>query len=446
MSSQPAQSDLNALAVDAYIFGFPLVFNLEQVRRLVSTGFGAVPPAPFNSFGHATALAGPADTFVSINNDTIYSMAQLDLRGGPLRLDVPATGQRYYVLQFVDAWTNNFAYVGTRATGNEAGTFWIVPPGFDGDLPTDDPRIEAPTPVVSIVGRWAVDGEADLPAVRALQHELALTALNPQPLPPFPEPDAGVSGTLKLFEELRVWLAAFPPSPREQEYAQRLAPLGLFEAASPYVSPTDEIGAALRAGNTEGRQKLEYALTHGRSPQVNGWHLTYHAFDYNDDFFEIGALDDPAWKIEDRDVARLERAVSARGGLWGNHGYEAAYAMNYVDDAGEPLQGDRAYTIRFDELPPVDAFWSVTMYDLPEFFLVSNPIDRYSIGDRTPGLQYAGDGSLTLVLQRNDPGPELRANWLPTPAGRFRPLLRLYAPRPAVFASYELPAIVRTDG
>ena len=122
--------DRAALAAEAFIYGFPLVFNLSQVGRFVREGVGGVPAGPFNTFGHATKLAGPQDTFVSINNDTIYSMAQLDLSGGPVRLRVPDTAGRYYVLQFVDAWTNNFAYVGHRATGTEAGSFcWCRPVG-----------------------------------------------------------------------------------------------------------------------------------------------------------------------------------------------------------------------------------------------------------------------------------------------------------------------------
>jgi hypothetical protein len=138
------------------------------------------------------------------------------------------------------------------------------------------------------------------------------------------------------------------------------------------------------------------------------------------------------------------RAAAARAGLWGNHGYEAAYAMTWVDGDGESLSGDRAYTIRFEQEPPVDAFWSITMYDLPEYFLVANPIGRYSIGDRTAGLRRDDDGALTIAIAHDDPGEAERANWLPAPDGRFRPILRLYSPRPEIFdGSYELPPIVR---
>jgi hypothetical protein len=419
------------------------VFDLEQVVRGTREGVGTLAPAPFNVFSHASTLAGPSDTFVSINNDTVYSIANVDAGGGPVRLDVPDTAGRYYVMQFVDAWTNNFAYVGHRATGTGAGKFLLVAPGWAGEPSGGETVIRLPTTVATIVGRWAVNGESDLPAVRALQADLTLTPTAPGG--GVPDPEQRVSEDLRFFEQLRVWMQAFPPAERDRRYAERFAPLGVFEQDSPYVDPIPELAAALRAGLAAGRDRLEEALRHGSAPRQNGWDLTYHAFDYNLDFFEVGALDDSRWKLPDGPDRYAMRAMAARGGLWGNHGYEAAYAMVYVDAEGEPLDGDHRYELRFSATPPCRAFWSVTMYDTPEFFLVANAIDRYSIGDRTPGLHTAGDGSLTIVMQRDEPAePERRANWLPTPPGTFRPLLRMYEPEEAVFdGSYELPAITR---
>jgi hypothetical protein len=138
----------------------------------------------------------------------------------------------------------------------------------------------------------------------------------------------------------------------------------------------------------------------------------------------------------------LTRAIAARVGLWGNHGYEAAYAQVFVDADGEPLTGEQRYTLRFEQDPPVEAFWSITMYDLPDYYLVGNPIDRYSIGDRTPGLRRDRDGSLTIALQHNR--PEDASNWLHTPAGALRPILRMYQPASRVLDStYRLPPINR---
>ena len=430
--------DRGALAVEAFIYGFPLVFNLSQVGRFVREGVGGVPAGPFNTFGHATKLAGPQDTFVSINNDTVYSMAQLDLSGGPIRLRVPDTAGRYYVLQFVDAWTNNFAYVGHRATGTEAGTFLLVPSGWDGSAGAGERVIRVPTDVASIVGRWAVAGEEDLPAVRELQAALTLDATGQGH--GLPEPGAAHED-LVFFEQLRTWMQAFAPAQRDREYQQRFAPLGLLAPEPPFGDPDPELAASLAAG----KQRMEAALTHGQSPEQNGWKLTYHVFDYNLDFFEIGALDDEQWKLAEGPARYVERALAARGGLWGNHGYEAAYAMVYDDGDGEQLDGRHRYELRFDTAPPVGAFWSVTMYDLPDFYLVANPIDRYSIGDRTPGIVTGDDGSLTIIMQHDEPSdPDERANWLPAPAAPFRPLLRMYEPSPSVFdGGYSLPPIKR---
>jgi hypothetical protein len=435
--------ELAALAADAFIYGFPLVFDLQEVERFTHKGMGALAPAPLNAFSHATALAGPQDTFVSINNDTVYSIANVDTSGGPVRLEVPDAGGRYYVLQFVDAWTNNFAYVGRRGTGTTAGSFLFVPPGWDGDAPDDATVIHFPTAVASIVGRWAVDGDADLPAVRELQQGLVLTPTGAGAGLPAPHP--GAVEDVEFFERLRVWVQAFPPAARDRDYQQRFEPLGLSAAHSPYTDAKSELVTALKAGLAAGRERMEQALKSGSSPRQNGWNLTYHVFDYNLDFFEVGALDEDRWKLPDDPSRYLVRALSARGGLWGNHGYEAAYAMVYLDGDGRPLDGAHRYELRFAPTPPVGAFWSVTMYDTPEFFLVENPIERYSIGDRTPGLRYADDGSLTIVIQRDEPSEaEQRANWLPAPTGTFRPILRMYNPSEEVFdGGFELPPIKR---
>jgi hypothetical protein len=436
------------LAAEAFVYGYPLVFDLSEVRNFTQTGMGSLAPAHFNRFGHATQLAGPQDKFVSINNDTIYSIAQLDLSAGPLVLEVPDTDGRYYVLQFVDAWTNNFAYVGKRATGTDEATYLLTPPDWDGAVADGAVPITCPTAVATIVGRWACAGEADLPAVAALQQQLTLRPLGDsgERLHGLPAPTPGVSDEIAFFERLRTWMQAFPPGPADEEDQQRFAPLGLLDPESPYVDPPAELFAALQAGMAAGKAKLEELSRAGMTAPVNGWHVVPHIFDYNVDHLGLGTLDDPAWKIADRAKARVMRAIAARVGLWGNHGYEAVYAQVFEDGAGGKLNGAHRYTVTFTEPPPVDAFWSLTMYDTPDYLLVDNPIDRYSIGDRTPGTQSAVDGSLTLYLQHDPPtDPAERANWLPAPEGDFRPMMRLYQPGAAVFdGTYQLPPIVRT--
>jgi hypothetical protein len=451
--------DLEGLAAEAFLYGYPLVFDLSEVERFTKVGMGALPAAPFNRFSHATQLAGPADTVVSVNNDTIYSIAHLDLGAGPLVLQVPDTAGRYYVLQFVDAWTNNFAYVGSRATGTSAGRYLLTPPGWEGTVPADAVRISCPTRVASIVGRWACAGRDDLPAVAALQQRSSLAPLAgsdagtgsdvgswPDTGTGLPTPTAGVPVDLELFEKLRVWMRAFPPAPVDVEHQQRFRPMGLLDDESPFLDASPELVKALTAGVAAGQERIETLSKAGTVPPVNGWHSVPHIFDYNLDFFEVGTLDDPKWKIADRDEARVTRALAARVGLWGNHGYEAAYAQVFQDSDGLPLSGGHRYRIRLDSLPPVGAFWSLTMYDIPDYYLVANPINRYSIGDRTPGLHRGPDGSLTLLLQYQAPDDADQANWLPAPEGDFRPMMRMYQPGGAVLdGSYRLPPVVRVE-
>jgi len=437
-----------AQITQAYLFGFPLVFNLDQVNRYVTDGIGANPAAPFNTFSHARTLAGPADTFVTINNDTLYSMAQIDLSVGPVTLHVPNTGGRYYVLQFVDAWTNNFAYLGHRATGTEEGDFLLVPPDWDGAASDATTVIKFPTVVASIVGRWAIGSDSDLPAVHALQDATTLAPHDTVTAPTgLTTPSADVPEELLFFEKLRVWSQQFPPADRDTALLASLGGLGVTNTGpSPFAGLSTESATALAHGLEGAKKALHTALMSGHSPEVNGWKLTFHAFDYNLDYFEVGAIDDDRFKISDPKLRIVERAAAAIGGLWGNHPYEAAYIMTYLDDHGEQLTGSRKYTLRLSPTPPVNAFWSLTMYSVPDFYLVDNPIDRYSIGDRTPGVVYDDDGAITFTISHTQPtDPKAAANWLPSPAGDFRPVMRMYEPDASILdQSYVFPPISRT--
>ncbi|MGH3705988.1 MAG: DUF1254 domain-containing protein, partial [Agromyces sp.] len=243
------------LAAEAYLYGFPIVFDLEQVNRYVTTGVGANPAASFNTFSHARTLTTAEDTFVSINNDTVYSMASIDLSVGPVLLSVPDAGDRYYVLQFVDAWTNNFAYVGKRATGTAARDFLLLPPDWEGESGEvgDATAIRFPTRIASIVGRWACAGVDDLPAVHALQDATTLTPLRRSLVPPIglPETEAGMPEALDFFEKLRVYSQTFAPAERDAALQASFGPLGLT-GAEPVGSLDDEVKAALEAGFAQG--------------------------------------------------------------------------------------------------------------------------------------------------------------------------------------------------
>lgn len=446
--------DLATLAKNAYIFGYPFVYDVNEVIKQTTDPQVAM-GGPINTFKHATELAGPTDTFVSINNDTLYSVAHCDVTREPLVLHVPDTHDRYYVMQFIDAWTNNFAYVGRRATGTAEGVYLLAGPAWHGDAPAGMPLIRSLTNVFTIVGRIAVTGEADVPAVEALQANLWLT-----PLSRYPERadvasrhkgdwqvaawDERVPEELRFWEQLRAWMKLFPPPAGDQSFVQSLAPLGVLDETSPFVNADPALAVALEAGAQAGQAEIE-AITHsGNVPPVNGWSSALHSFDYNLDNFQLGTINTSEWKVADRRASYVHRAAAARAGLWGNHGYEADYAWAYVDDANEQLNGARRYQLHFDNLPPVEAFWSVTMYDMPAYYLVANPINRNSIGDRTPGLQFNADGSLDIYVQRESPGSDEESNWLPTPDGDFRPIIRMYQPGAAVLAgTYELPPVRR---
>ncbi|WP_030148049.1 DUF1254 domain-containing protein [Mycetocola saprophilus] len=449
MSTEPRPS--------AYLFHYPLVENLRQVTRYLTTGIGSNPAAQANTFSHARTLAGPQDTFVTINNDTVYSMAQLDLSVGPVRLDTPEFGERYFVLQFVDAWTNNIAYVGTRATGNAAGSFLIVPPGWSGE--SDLPLIRASTDIISIVGRFACTGPADLPAVHRLQDATLLTPLDPDASGRgIPE----VAATVRRAEPEAEAEAATDTEPgAEAQDAARAAAdaeAALFwrqAAAWAARFPVSEADAALAAEYpiptpdrytetfTQGVADLELATTTGDSPFFNGWGVGMHLFDYNVHVLGLGTVAEPRWLTTDPDRRVLDRAISCRLGLWGNHAYEAVYAQAFTDITGAPLVGESTYRIHFPGRPPVGAFWSITLYDIPRYYLVDNPIDRYSIGDRTAGLHVGPDGSLDVILSHVEPtDPEARANWLPTPAERFRLVMRFYIPGSEILdETYAYPEI-----
>jgi hypothetical protein len=397
------------LAAEAYLYGFPLVYSLHEIASFVAGSKRFPMQAPYNEFGHARELAGPDFEFVSPNNDTVYTIAMCDVRHGPLVLHVPDTDDRYYVLQFIDAWSNNFAYVGRRATGTGEGEFLLAAHGYSGEVPEGMRVIHAPTGIFVIAGRIQVDGEADLDAAHKL-------------------------------------LAQFPPPGGDASFLKLCEQFGLTAADTPYADLDPERAAVLVAGAKAGQAKIEELMKQVHASPA-GWQSAMHMFDYNLDYFEIGTLDTPEWKIADRTKAYITRAVIARAGLWGNHGYEANYEAIWVDGDGNPLVGSKSYELHLPTPPPVDAFWSLTMYDVPRFYLVANPINRYSIGDRTKGLKYGDDGSLTIYIGNSSPGPERESNWLPAPAGSFRPILRMYQPqKPILDGTYVLPPIKVTGG
>ncbi|MCX4732294.1 DUF1254 domain-containing protein [Streptomyces sp. NBC_01363] len=455
--------ELAALAAEAYVYGYPLVRDLSVVEGFMHTGFGPLPPAPFNHFAHAGRSAPPGAPLVSVDDDTVRSLAHLDLSGGPVLLHVPGADGAdgaggaggadgaYCVLQFVDAWTNNFAYVGRRATGTRAGEWLVVPPGWAGDVPDGVLGvIDAPTSVVSVIGRdasGATDDSEDPERGRALRARLGVRYVEPGThRTGLPAPDPDVPESLRFFEQLRVWMADFPPSAPDQAYQDRFQPLGLLEEGpSPYTRADPALVRALTEGLARGRAWVEEA---GRAAAGRGgWVMDPHLFDYNLDHYGVGTIDSPEWRIADREASYRTRAVAARCSLWGVHGYEAVYAHTFRDAGGERLNGAGSYVLRFDgRPPPVEASWSLAVYDATGQRPVETPgTRRRPVGDRTPGLVHGEDGSLTVHLRRERPeDPVAAANWLPVPDGDFRLVLRLWAPGPEILdGTYEIPAVER---
>ena len=230
---------------------------------------------------------------------------------------MPDTHDRYYCLQFVDAWSNNFAYIGRRATGTKEAQYLLTSHEYSGEIPDNMQVVHAPTGLFVIVGRLAVNGEADLPAVHALQDLFTLTPLSvyeggPAPVlvAGVPQADPRVGEELKWWEEFRVALAAFPPPAADAPFLAVCKGLGLLTSESPYIDPNPELAKILVAGQNAAQEKIEELLQSAAKP-VNGWQNVLHIFDYNLDFFEIGALDEPEWKISDRKVAYVTRAIAA---------------------------------------------------------------------------------------------------------------------------------------
>jgi len=449
-AADTTHADMSQLAFDTYIWGYPLTYNMQQFKRFLNGGAPRYPDAAFNQFSHVRKRSDADEKFVSPNVDVVFSIAFCHLDNGPLLLSVPDTDGHYYVLQFLDPWTNNFAYVGRRATGTEAGEYLIVPSDYAGPVPEGMRVIRPPSNLFAIIGRVAVEDEHDLSTPHKIQDGFVLRAMEPDTasgtqVHSIPQPEPEVAADLMFWEQLRVLLAAYPPSAAESEWLNRLAPLGLLSASSPYIDPDPQLAETLRQAQNTAKQQLEEDIKNA-FPTVNGWASIIHLFDHNLDYFEIGTRDEDQWKIDDRSAAHRMRAIAARAGLWGNHGYEASFLQVWVDADGKQLNGAHRYQWTLPKPPPAKAFWSLTMYQVPEFYLVANPLDRYAISSINKNVKYNHEGSLTLYLQTDNPGPEEQSNWLPTPPGDFRPALSIYEPDPVAFdPSYSLPPIRRIE-
>jgi hypothetical protein len=431
--------DLARLAVDAWLYGYPLV-TMDVSRRVMTSDPDR---APLNAFDHMRTF--PDATFtdvVSPDADTLYSSAWLDLRAEPMVLSLPDTGGRHYMMPMLSGWTDVFAAPGSRTTGNRAGDFAICGPGWRGDLPTGVRRIDAPTTLAWITGRTRTTDTRDYLAVHALQDTYRLTPLSrfeptaAAPAPVVPWPTGAGSGTPvdqvhamegpAFFTRLAGLLTDNPPAEADAPALARFAVLGLvpgrpWDAAGLGPEARDAVAAAPGVGAAA----LKEAMAAHQSKTVNGWYWPRNLGRYGTDY--------------------AERAMVTYFGLGASLDADALCPNAHSDMDGRPLTGEHRYELRFDAatLPPVNGFWSLTLYDDKQAF-VDNPLDRYAIGDRDL-LATGDDGSLTLYIQHETPGRDLESNWLPAPTGAFNLYFRLYWPQDSVLdGTWQLPPVTRT--
>ena len=427
-NSTPAitEAEAHAIAVEAYLYFYPLVTMDLTRKQLVNTPPGKGLGGPMNTFDNIPAFP-TADMRVVVrpNFDTLYSSGWLDLTREPMVVSVPDTGGRYYLLPMLDMWTDVFASPGWRTTGTKAGNFLVVPPGWNGKVPATFTRIDAPTPYVWIIGRTKTDGPADYDAVRAIQKGYKITPLSGWGKPPVavkakidpgvdiktpPKKQANSMAAAEYFSYAAALLRLHPPHSTDQPIIARMKRIGVEAGKAFDITKVDASVKKAIEGAPADAQKLMAWKIPTIARVVNNWSMNTDTMGVYGNYY-------------------LKRAIVAQIGLGANLPEDAIYPFNLADDTGKPLDGANKYAIRFakDEIPPVDAFWSITLYDT-EGFQVANPLNRFAVSSWMPFKRDA-DGSLTLYFQNESPGSDRESNWLPAPKGPFNLTMRLYAPR-----------------
>jgi hypothetical protein len=423
----PGITEVKAIAEEGFIYGLPLVMNYAVMNEFAVDTKSSQFKAPFNEINNQHRVATPEDTaVVTPNSDTPYSVLWLDLRAEPMVISVPAVAKpRYYVVQLVDGNTYNFGYIGSRATGVEAGSYLVVGPDWKGETPAGIKKVfSSTTPFVFAVFRTQLFNPQDMPNVEKVQagyKAQPLSAFQKLPAPP-PAPKidfvpATTEGIKKNFYEyLDAALEFVPPTTEDTAIRAKLATIGIGPGKTfEFKDLSAEHKAAVLIAMKEGDDKIDKYLANGMK-DINGW--------------VVGSL------LGDREFFHgdfLLRAAGAKAGIYGNTAVEAVYPLTKHDANGDLLDGGKHnYTITFPagQLPPVNAFWSVTMYDGKTQLLIRNPINRYLINSpMLPGMKKNADGSLTLYLQKDSPGKAKEANWLPAPDGPIYLVMRLYWPK-----------------
>lgn len=440
--------EARAIATEGYVYFYPLVTMDITRKQLTNVAKPDGLAAPMNQFANVRAYpTADMRAVVRPNFDTLYSSAWLDITKEPVIVSVPDTKGRYYLLPMLDMWTDVFASPGWRTTGTGAQNFLVAAPTWRPELrdnleslgvPAGTQRIDASTPHVWIIGRIKTDGLSDYPAVHALQDQLKITPLSQwgkNAVPALASVDSTVDmktppkiqvDTMpgeKFFAYAAEIMKSNPPHITDQATIARLKRIGLVAGQS--FDPTKAEPAVRAAINQAPREAL--TMMQRQIPTLarvaNQWSMNVNTMGVYGNYY-------------------VKRAIVANFGLGANQPEDAVYPINLGDKNGAPLNGTNQYILHFPkaELPPANAFWSVTLYD-GDGFQVANPINRFAISSWN-NLSYNADGSLDLYLQNEDPGEGKRNNWLPAPKGPFNLTLRLYAPAPSVLLGRWVPPAV----
>lgn len=439
MAGEPLPIRTRAIAVQGYGYGFPVVL-MEQTRETATTapypcGLGA----PTNRFKHLFSPPGPDfRAVVRPNVDTLYSSAFLDLSEQPMVLEVPAVRDRFYMLAMLDAWSNNFAAPGTQQNGGKATRYLITGPGWSGKTPAGMERIAAPTSLVWIIGRTELKGRGDVAAANAVQKSYKLHPLDGAPVPPpkgecrsaesygeTPEDTVKKLDGTAYFDRLDRLLAAYPPPERD---ARMLAKLKL-------ICVDGDPATSVEALSPRNREALDAGITRGQELIDKSFDLAGRLDTWSPDPTQV--------PLGDYGDKYLVRAVVSQIGFGANRNEFAVYQNTARDGSKAKLDGSTgSYQMHFDagQTPPVNAFWSVTVYD-DDGFLVENPRHVYALGSNS-GLKTGPDGGTTIVFSARKPDDVPEQNWLPVPKGSFQVTLRMYWPEePILSGQWSAPPI-----
>ena len=411
----------------AYIYAFPMIANYKAMYEFFIDKSSSQYKGPFNTVISDSHVFTPKDTaVVTPNADTPYSMLQADLRAEPIVFCVPDIEKsRYYSVQLIDMYTFNYGYVGSRSTGNVGGCYLVSGPGWRGITPPGVLKaFQSETQFSLLIFRTQLFGPNDIANVKKVQEGYTVTTLSQYTHHPPPPPPPAVNfpkyteDDFKTdFPKLLNFLLQFCPEvPEETAIRLQFATIGIapgkpFDFSKLSDGQKAELAAAVKDGYAQIQNQRNDI-----GKNINGW--------------RVGS---PFGNRDFYNGDNLRRAAAAMAGIYGNDAEEAMYPMAKTDGIGAPLDGSKhQYTLTFapNLYPPVNAFWSVTMYDGQTQLLIENPINRYLINSpMLPSLKKNADGSLTLYLQKDDPGPDKRANWLPAPNGPIMLVMRLYWPR-----------------